>query len=291
MIMPNIDAARVAGIARFAGAIRRETVKEIAAFGTGHIGGSLSIADVLAVLYGDVMRVRPDEPRWEDRDWFALSKGHCAPALYATLALKGFFPKDWLETLNRNGTNLPSHADRLKVPGVDITAGSLGQGVSVAAGVALAMKIDGRPNRVYAIVGDGESQEGQVWEMALFAAQHRLDNFTVFLDYNKLQLDGYCKDICDMGDMAAKFRSFGWYVEDVANGNDVESILEAIERSRDHRGDKPAMIVLNTLKGLGWKAIEGLPKSHSTSIDAEQREEALRDIDALTVETVNAVGK
>ena len=135
MIMPNIPRERLVELKRFAGEIRKETVKEISVFGTGH-GGSLSIADVLAVLYGEEMQVRVDDPRWEGRDWFALSKGHCAPALYATLALKGFFPKEWLATLNQNGTNLPSHADRLKVPGVDITAGSLGQGVSVAAGGA-----------------------------------------------------------------------------------------------------------------------------------------------------------
>lgn len=291
MIMPNIPKDRAVALARFAGDIRRETVKEISSFGTGHIGGSLSIADALAVLYGEAMNVRPDEPRWEGRDWFALSKGHCAPALYATLALKGFFPLDWLDTLNRNGTNLPSHADRLKVPGVDITAGSLGQGASVAAGVALAMKMDDKPNRVYAIIGDGESQEGQIWEMALFAAQHRLDNLTVLLDYNKLQLDGYCKDICDMGDMAAKFRDFGWYVQDLDDGNDVEAIADAIEQAKAQTDGKPNMIVLNTVKGLGWKAIEGLPKGHSTTISPEQRDEAIREIDAMTAAKVAAVGE
>lgn len=282
MIMPNIPRERLVELKRFAGEIRKETVKEISVFGTGHIGGSLSIADVLAVLYGEEMQVRVDDPRWEGRDWFALSKGHCAPALYATLALKGFFPKEWLATLNQNGTNLPSHADRLKVPGVDITAGSLGQGVSVAAGVAAAMKMNGKSNLVYAIVGDGESQEGQVWEMALFAAQQRLDNLTVFVDYNKLQLDGFCADICDMGDMAAKFASFGWYAQNLTDGNDVEVILYAIERAKEQTDGKPNVIVLNTLKGLGWKDIEGQPKGHSTTISAEQRDEAIRQIDQMT---------
>lgn len=209
-----------------------------------------------------------------------LSKGHCAPALYATLALKGFFPMDWLTTMNQNGTNLPSHADRLKVPGIDMTAGSLGQGGSVAAGMALAFKMDGRPNNVYVIFGDGESQEGQVWEMALFAPQHRLDNLIAFVDYNKLQLDGFCDDIIAMGDMAAKFRDFGWYTINLEDGNDVVAIHDAIEEAKAQTTGKPTMIILNTVKGLGWSEIAGKTNSHAPSVCQEQLAEALAEMQA-----------
>ncbi|MBI0086666.1 MULTISPECIES: transketolase [Bifidobacterium] len=280
----STDADKVRELKQFAGRIRQETIKEISAFGTGHVGGSLSIADLLAVLYGQEMNIKPGDPQWADRDWFVLSKGHCAPALYATLALRGYFPMDWLNTLNRNGTNLPSHADRLKVPGVDVTAGSLGQGASVAAGVALGLKMDGRDNKVYLVIGDGESQEGQIWEMALFAAQHRLGNLIAFMDYNGLQLDGYCKDICSLGDAAAKFEAFGWQVVDVPDGNDVPSILQALEtvRSKTQKADdRPSMIVLHTVKGLGWSEIAGTPKSHSTSINEQQRDQALAEIQTM----------
>ena len=280
----NIDMDKIRELKRLAGRIRQETIKEISAFGTGHVGGSLSIADLLAVLYGHEMNIKPEDPQWADRDWFVLSKGHSAPALYATLALRGYFPMDWLNTLNRNGTNLPSHADRLKVPGVDVTAGSLGQGSSVAAGVALGLKMDGRNNKVYLVIGDGESQEGQIWEMALFAAQHRLGNLIAFMDYNGLQLDGYCQNICSLGDAAAKFKAFGWQVVDVSDGNDVPSILQALETvgSKSGKADgQPSMIVLHTVKGLGWSEIAGKPKSHSISINEQERDQALAEVQTM----------
>ena len=276
----NLSAEQIDEMKRFSWKIRMEAIKCIAAFGLGHVGGSMSIADVLSVLYSGEMAIDPANPEWEGRDRLVLSKGHCAPALYATLALKGFFPMDWLTTMNQNGTNLPSHADRLKVPGIDMTAGSLGQGGSVAAGMALAFKMDGRPNNVYVIFGDGESQEGQVWEMALFAPQHRLDNLIAFVDYNKLQLDGFCDDIIAMGDMAAKFRDFGWYTINLEDGNDVVAIHDAIEEAKAQTTGKPTMIILNTVKGLGWSEIAGKTNSHAPSVCQEQLAEALAEMQA-----------
>ncbi len=276
----NLSAEQIDEMKRFSWKIRMEAIKCIAAFGLGHVGGSMSIADVLSVLYSGEMAIDPANPEWEGRDRLVLSKGHCAPALYATLALKGFFPMDWLTTMNQNGTNLPSHADRLKVPGIDMTAGSLGQGGSVAAGMALAVKMDGRPNNVYVIFGDGESQEGQVWEMALFAPQHRLDNLIAFVDYNKLQLDGFCDDIIAMGDMAAKFRDFGWYTINLEDGNDVVAIHDAIEEAKAQTTGKPTMIILNTVKGLGWSEIAGKTNSHAPSVCQEQLAEALAEMQA-----------
>ena len=274
----NLSAEQIDEMKRFSWKIRMEAIKCIAAFGLGHVGGSMSIADVLSVLYSGEMAIDPANPKWEGRDRLVLSKGHCAPALYATLALKGFFPMDWLTTMNQNGTNLPSHADRLKVPGIDMTAGSLGQGGSVAAGMALAFKMDDKPNNVYVIFGDGESQEGQVWEMALFAPQHRLDNLIAFVDYNKLQLDGFCDDIIAMGDMAAKFRDFGWYTINLEDGNDVVAIHDAIEEAKAQTTGKPTMIILNTVKGLGWSEIAGKTNSHAPSVSQEQLPEALAEM-------------
>ena len=274
----NLSAEQIDEMKRFSWKIRMEAIKCIAAFGLGHVGGWLSIADVLTVLYSGEMTIDPANPKWEGRDRLVLSKGHCAPALYATLALKGFFPMDWLTTMNQNGTNLPSHADRLKVPGIDMTAGSLGQGGSVAAGMALAFKMDDKPNNVYVIFGDGESQEGQVWEMALFAPQHRLDNLIAFVDYNKLQLDGFCDDIIAMGDMAAKFRDFGWYTINLEDGNDVVAIHDAIEEAKAQTTGKPTMIILNTVKGLGWSEIAGKTNSHAPSVSQEQLSEALAEM-------------
>ncbi|MCD7743532.1 MAG: transketolase, partial [Oscillospiraceae bacterium] len=177
-------------IKRFAVQIRMEIVKMISRLSAGHLGGALSIADALAVLYSGQLRHDPKNPHWSERDWLVLSKGHCGPALYATLALRGFFPMEMLETLNAPHTNLPSHCDRLRTPGIDMTTGSLGQGASTAAGVAVGLKMDGAPNKVFVIFGDGEIQEGQVWEMAMFAASKHLDNLIALVDYNKLQIDG-----------------------------------------------------------------------------------------------------
>lgn len=263
---------------RFSKQIQIETVKMIANLGVGHLGGSLSIADLLAVLYGKQMKVDPANPKWKERDWLVCSKGHAGPAVYSALALKGFLPISELSTLNRPGTNLPSHCDRMKTPGIDMTTGSLGQGASSAAGIALAFQMDDAPNRVFLILGDGESQEGQVWEMALFAGTKKLSHLIAFLDYNRLQLDGSTAEICDLGDAAAKFREFGWYVQDI-DGHDVRAIDIAIERAKQ-QGSRPSMIVLNTIKCHGWSAMENKVGSHCPTISEDQLADALAEMNA-----------
>ena len=231
---------------RFATQIRLETMREFRALGFGHVGGSMSVVEVLAVLYGAVMNVDPKNPRWKDRDWLVMSKGHAGPALYATLALRGFFPTSELLTLNKPKTNLPSHCDRNRTLGVDMTTGSLGQGMSTALGVALGNRLDGRRSYTYLILGDGECDEGQVWEGALFAGHRKLSNLIAFVDYNKKQLDGYVKDICDLGDIAEKFALFNWFTQEV-DGSDIGQIYAAIEKAKTQH-EQPSMIVLHTVK-------------------------------------------
>ena len=264
-------------LSRFSKKIQMETMKTICEIGMGHVGGSLSISDLLALLYDQEMKIDPKNPKWEERDWLVLSKGHCAPALYSTLALKGYFPMEWLMTVNKNNTNLPSHADRLKVPGVDMTTGSLGQGSSAAAGIALGLKMEDKPNYVYLILGDGECQEGQVWEAALFAPQHKLNHLIAFVDLNRLQLDGFTDDICAMGDMEAKFTDFGWYTQGV-NGHDIQAIHMAIENAK-RQPEKPSMIILHTIKGNGWSEIAGKTNSHAPTVSKEQLAQALAEME------------
>lgn len=253
--------------------IRLETLKEFKQIGFGHVGGAMSIIETLAVLYGDIMNYRPDEPRWEDRDWLILSKGHAGPALYATLALKGFFPLEELTTLNQPGTNLPSHCDRNKTCGVDMTTGSLGQGISTAIGVALGNRLDGRNNFTFLILGDGECNEGQVWEGALSASHHKLDRLILFVDYNKQQLDGYTRDILDLGELSDKFACFGWQAIDV-NGHNVEEIHDAVEDAIQER-KKPSAIILHTKKGKGCSFAEGILDNHHIAFSDEQIVEAI----------------
>lgn len=257
----------------FAEQIRLETLEEFAALGFGHVGGAMSVVETLAVLYGYAMKYDPENPLWPDRDWLVLSKGHAGPALYAALSLRGFFPREMLFTLNRGGTRLPSHCDRNLTPGVDMTTGSLGQGISTAIGVALGNRMDGRDNFVYLVLGDGECNEGQVWEGALFAPQHKLDHLIGFVDYNGQQLDGYTKDILDMGDIAAKFREFGWFTQEI-DGHSIKAVLGAVEAARANRGS-PSMIVLRTKKGHGCTFAEGIEANHHIAFKPEQMEEAL----------------
>ena len=263
----------------FAQQIRIETLKQLKARGFGHAGGALSAADVMAVLYGDVMKIDPKDPMWEERDRFVLSKGHAGPALYATLALKGYFPIEILETLNQNGTTLPSHPDRNKTPGVDMSTGSLGQGFSQAAGLAMGFKLLGRPNKVYCIVGDGECNEGQVWEAALFAGHRELDNLVLFIDVNNKQLDGYTDEICKMGDFTDKFRAFGWDTQCI-DGHDVGEIAEAIENSKAVT-DKPSAIVLNTVKGKGAAFIEEMYLNHHINLEPDDVDGAIAELEKV----------
>lgn len=246
---------------RFALKIRLGTVEAIQARGFGHIGGSLSIADALAVLYGAVMRVDPKNPKWPERDKLVCSKGHAGPAVYATLGLKGFFPYEDIKTLNQPGTSFPSHCDRNKTPGVDMTTGSLGQGSSMAVGLALGDKLKGRDSRTFLIVGDGELNEGQPWEAFMFAASNKLDNLTVLIDWNKKQLDGYVSDISEPFSFKDKMEAFGFHTQQV-NGNSIEEVLHAIEACKGVTG-KPHAIVLDTVKGAGVKEVEDTLNNHS----------------------------
>jgi len=269
---------RVRDLKIFSKKIQIETIKMIASLGVGHLGGSLSIADALAVLYGAQMKYDPKNPKWEERDWFVCSKGHAGPAVYAALAMKGFFPMSELNTLNRPGTRLPSHCDRLKTPGIDMTTGSLGQGASPAAGIALAHQMNQKSNKVFLMLGDGEINEGQVWEMALFAGTKKINNLIAFVDYNKLQLDGPTCEICDVGNVAKKFEDFGWYAQDI-DGHDVLAINNAIENARAQY-EKPSMIVLNTIKGDGWSTVANKSSCHNLTISPAQMEEALGEMNA-----------
>lgn len=256
--------------------IRMGVVEEIKARGFGHIGGSLSICDALAVLYGKEMKIDPKNPRWPERDKLVCSKGHAGPAIYSVLAVKGYFPYEKIKTLNQPGTNFPSHCDKKKTIGVDMTTGSLGQGTSLAAGMALGDRLKGRDSRVFVIVGDGESNEGQVWEAFLFAAAKKLSNYVVLLDNNKKQLDGYVKDVLDTGDLAAKMKAFGFDTQAV-DGNDIEAMAQALARTRQG-GEKPYAIVMDTVKGKGIPDVEQTMANHSMNIDAEQCDKWLADL-------------
>lgn len=262
--------------------IRIGAVEAFKARGFGHVGGSLSVADALAVLYGDVMNVNAKDPKKEDRDKLVCSKGHAGPAVYAALALKGFFPYEDLKTLNQPGTKFPSHCDKNKTPGVDMTTGSLGQGTSQAIGLAMGDKIKGRDCRTYLIVGDGESNEGQVWEAAMFTAAKKVTNLVWLVDYNKKQLDGYTKDILDMGDLRAKFEAFGFDAVEI-DGNNLEQLYGALTKKAE---EKPIAIILNTVKGKGIEEVENTVNNHSMAMEDNVYDKWL----ALLNDELNALG-
>ncbi|MBL8966868.1 MAG: transketolase [Spirochaetaceae bacterium] len=265
--------------------IRAKTIDAIGFLGVGHIGGALSIVELLAVLYYRHLKHDPSNPAWEGRDRLVLSKGHAGPALYATLALRGFFPAEWLHTLNKGGTNLPSHCDRNKTPGIDMTTGSLGQGLSAACGLALANRLDGRDSFTFAVIGDGESNEGQNWEAALFAAQQRLGRLVAFTDYNKMQIDGKTDEILGLGALEEKWAAFGWETARV-DGHDMAAIDAAVEAAKARAaaaaaagtGGKPTMIVLDTVKGKGAKFCEGSVGSHNMAFDYETAKKAIAEL-------------
>lgn len=260
-----MDASLNKALQKLALEIRIGIVEQIRARGFGHIGGSLSIADALAVLYGKVMRYDPQNPRWPERDKLVCSKGHAGPAVYAALAISGFFPYEELKTLNQPGTHLPSHCDKNKTPGVDMTTGSLGQGTSLAVGIALGDKLRGRDSKTYLFVGDGESDEGQVWEAAMFTAAKRLTNIVWLVDDNKKQLDGYTQDVLPLFDLAAKFAAFGFDAQRV-DGNDVGQVYAALTAPV---GDKPRAIILDTVKGKGIPEVENTLGNHSMTVAPE----------------------
>ena len=262
---------------KFSVQIRIEILKMLKWRRYGHLGGSMSIVELLSVLYGKQMDIDPSNPKKEDRDYFVLSKGHAGPGLYSTLALKGYFDKDMLYTLNEIGTNLPSHPDRQKTPGVDATTGSLGQGTSVAAGLAYTLRLENSDKKVYLVCGDGELNEGQVWESFQFIAHNKLNEVIVFIDNNKMQLDGTTEDIINPFDIKKKMEAFGFYTQEI-NGHDVQAIDEAIENAKQVK-DKAVCIVLDTTKGQGFPYFYNNPGNHSPKFNDE--------VDAETDKIIN----
>jgi transketolase len=260
--------------------IRCDIMTTIGHLGVGHIGGCLSVVEVLAVLYFQEMNIDPANPKMPGRDRLVCSKGHAGPAVYAALANRGYFPKSELLTLNQGGTHLPSHCDMNLTTGIDMTTGSLGQGFSCAVGVALGSKLEQDGATIYALIGDGESQEGQIWEAAMFAAAKKLDNLIAFTDYNKLQIDDCVAKVNDIAPLDEKWAAFGWNVIEVEDGNDVDQVSEAVKHAKLGLGSgKPTMVILNTKKGCGVKWIEDLgAANHNTNISEEQAQAAIAEI-------------
>ncbi len=272
-----LDLATLEMLKEKAKEIRISTINEIAHLGKGHIGGAMSIVEVLTYLYYHEMNIDPSNPKMEGRDRFVCSKGHAGPSVYATLADKGYFPKDWLLTLNKGGTNLPSHCDMTKTPGIDFTTGSLGQGASAAAGIALGQKIKGEKSYTYLIIGDGESQEGQVWEMAEFASTQNLGNLIAFTDFNKQQLDGYTKDVINMDNIDTRWLGFNWHVQRI-NGHDFNAIDDAVQAAKKVK-DRPSMIIMDTVKSWGYAPGVGVVSNHSMAVSEEDAKAAINALE------------
>ena len=264
--------------------MRIDIVRMIAEAGSGHPGGSLSCADILTALYfGGVMDHDPQNPKWEGRDRFILAKGHAAPALYAVLAQAGYFPREELMTLRKLGTRLQGHPDCNLCPGVEVSTGSLGQGLSIAAGACAGLKLSGSTQTVFALLGDGECQEGQVWEAAMWAAHKKLDNLVAIVDRNCLQIDGNTADVCDPGDVAAKFAAFGWDAAEV-DGHDIPALVGALSAAKADRSGKPHVFVARTVKGKGVSFMENQAGWHGKAPNAEQTQTALADLGATSKE-------
>ena len=263
--------------------MRMDIVEMIAEAGSGHPGGSLSAADIVATLYfGGIMRHDPANPEWPARDRFILSKGHAAPVLYAALAEAGYFGRDHLKTLRKLGSMLQGHPDSKKTPGVEVSTGSLGQGLSVAAGLAAGLRGGEHPEHtrddrtVFCLLGDGEIQEGQVWEAAMFAAHEGLDNLVAVVDHNGLQIDGACNEVMCLGTVAAKFKAFDWHAVEV-DGHDVQAVYEALEAAKAFEG-APVVIIAHTIKGKGVSFMEGDAGWHGKAPNAEQVEQAMAEL-------------
>lgn len=273
-----MDPAKVKKLEETCKRIRYLIVDTIGTTGSGHVGGSLSAVEAVVTLYYHHMHIDPTRPDLPGRDRFVLSKGHAGPVLYAVLADKGYFDLSWLHTMNKIGTRLPSHVDRTKTPGVDMTAGSLGQGLSAAVGMALGSRLAGDGAYIYCMVGDGEIQEGQIWEAAMFAKHEKLDHLICFLDYNKQQIDGFVEEMTGVGPIPEKWRAFGWNVIECP-GHDIAAIDAAIEQAKANTGS-PSMIILDTVKGKGYARAENSPLScHSMSFTKEEHADALRELE------------
>lgn len=271
-----MNAAKLHEFTELSKEARRLLVEMIGEVGIGHVGGSLSIIEALVTLYYEEMRVRPENPAWDDRDRFILSKGHAGPALYTLLAMKGYFPKEMLLTLNKPGTHLPSHCDMKLTTGVDMTAGSLGQGLSAAVGMALAARVDGKDYRTYCIVGDGEQQEGQIWEAVMYAGSQQLDNLVVLVDDNGMQIDNYTDALNAVRPLSKRWESFGWEAISV-DGHNIAELQSALSHARTVR-KRPTVIIMSTTKGKGISIAEGKLGSHNMSLSPEDVALAMQEL-------------
>jgi len=273
----KVDEMTKKHLKKTAALIRKGIITAVASAGSGHPGGSLSLADILTYLYFKEMNIDPKNPKDPDRDRFVLSKGHCSPGLYSTLAHRGFFPVEDLKGFRQADSYLEGHPSMKMVPGVDMSTGSLGQGISTAVGMALAGKLDRKNYRVYAVLGDGELEEGQVWEAAMAAAHYKLDNLTAFVDYNGLQIDGDIRQVMNPEPIADKFAAFGWNVISI-NAHDFDEIEKAVEAAKAYKG-KPTVIVARSVKGKGVSFMENKAEWHGSAPKKEQAEQALKELD------------
>lgn len=274
--MRQIDELALATVSEKAFLIRRDIIEMLGEAGSGHTGGSLSAADIISCLYFWEMNIDPQRPQWEDRDRFVLSKGHAAPVLYAALAEKGYFPRENIKNLRKLGSPLQGHPDMRKLTGVEASTGSLGQGISWAVGMALAAKIDNKAYRVYAMLGDGELEEGMVWEALMAGAHYKLDNLVAFLDHNGLQIDGPIREVMSPEPVEDKFRAFGWDTLEI-DGHDYNQILQALNTARQTK-NKPTLIVAKTIKGKGCSFMENRVEWHGTAPNKEQVQQALEEL-------------
>ena len=275
-----MEQSKILELKRIANRIRTNIIEEVYNAKCGHPGGSLSIADIMTYLYFVEMKVDPKEPKLSDRDRFVLSKGHTAPALYATLAERGFFPEEDLKTLRKTASYLQGHPDMKGVPGVDMSTGSLGQGISTACGMALSSKLDGSPFRVYTILGDGESEEGQVWEAAMFAAHYKLDNLVAILDLNGLQIDGPITEVMNPTPHDEKFLAFGWHVITI-DAHDFNQIEAAFNEAKTVKG-KPTIIIAKSTKGKGVSYMENSCEWHGQAPKEDLYKVAISDLDKIS---------
>jgi transketolase len=265
-----------AELAAIAKQVRRELIEMITTAKSGHPGGSLSITDILVTLYFDVMRHNPANPKWKDRDRFILSKGHCCPALYSVMAKCGYCPEDQLNTLRKLGSMYQGHPDVRFLPSLEASTGSLGEGISLALGMGLAARLDKSPSRMYVAIGDGESQEGQIWESAMFGRQYSMDNVCAIVDYNRIQLDGFVVDIMNLEPLVAKWQSFGWHTVEV-DGHNFEALQGAFAEAAATKG-KPTVLIAHTIKGKGVSFMENNPKFHGTAPTLEEEKKALLEL-------------
>jgi transketolase len=254
---------------------RRDLLEMIYLAGSGHPGGSCSVVEILVALFGEVMKHDPMNPTWSQRDHFILSKGHACPTLYAIMARLGYFPVEELKTLRKIGARLQAHPDSKRLPGIEVSTGSLGQGLSVGVGMALYEKMEHHPNRTFVVLGDGECDEGQVWEAALSAAHYKLNNLTAIVDWNKVQLDGPTSEVMNLGDLPAKWAAFGWHVRTI-DGHNLEELINVL--SLPSEGNKPLAVIANTIKGKGVSFMEGKAEWHGKAPNAEQLKRALAEL-------------